>query len=195
MESCGNRTCISTRFLARAAYHVPTPREFVKPSVPVETVLESELSSELASRLQASGGNLSDRSISVTITQEQLTASLRNLIDQAGYGLQSEGAQISIDEEGIEIFVPIKRGEHRSVVKVVGDIKVDNGAPHIRLDEIHLGGFHVPKMLARTIFTRAVDKALSSLVAKLGTYASLQDISYGNGRMTLTGELIVEVLP
>ena len=56
-------------YLARAAYHVPTPREFVKPSVPVETVLESELSSELASRLQASGGNLSDRSISVTITQ------------------------------------------------------------------------------------------------------------------------------
>ena len=33
-----------------------------------------------------------------------LTASLRNLIDQAGYGLQSEGAQISIDEEGIEFL-------------------------------------------------------------------------------------------
>ena len=181
---------------SRVAYTKPEPLREVTAGVPVETYIQTLVTSELASRLQQGGGQLLDPVISVTLPENAITATVQSFSETYGDILiDIQQAQVAISEEiGIEVFLPIKNSSQETAVNIHLMIEVLDGDISIEVQDVWIGSLHVPDMLVSLAISSLINRNAAELNAQFGQYITLSEIDYQDGSVTLSGDLSVEII-
>ncbi len=157
------------------AFSEPEPTRIVEPGASVETVLQEEFASVLTERFVAGGGVITDKSITIPLSERAMTASIRELIQEEGeLSLRAEDAQVVVTEEGLELFVPY------------------DGAQKTAVSDVYLGKLKVPEWFKAAFITSTIEQKLPEINAGLAQYATLSDITYKEGLVEVSGTFEVE---
>jgi energy-coupling factor transporter transmembrane protein EcfT len=179
------------------AYELPEPTRSVSPGVPAQTVLQETFSSTLTRRLYEGGGSLENRSLSVTLSEQSLTASLRSLMEESNIEwLDGSKAQVVIDPEiGIELFVPFSqtRNDLGTAVTARFVLSVTQGQLVVTPTHVQVGLATIPDLFIATFLKPFLEAELASLNMIVIGYAQISDINIYERELVVTGELSVEV--
>lgn len=177
------------------AYEVAIPKRPVTPGVPAQTVMSEAFASTLTRRLYEGEGTLSDRSITVSLEEGSLTASLRSFFEEEDFDwMNVSGVQVVVDPEvGVEVFVPILGRELTTAVTLTLDFWAQEGNLMVAPVKILVGNVQIPDFLV-TVFLKPL---LQAQLAKLNTmmvgYAKISTIEILPRTISLSGELSVEI--
>lgn len=186
---------VKVPLLSQLAYDAPQPIRYVEPGTPVEVLVEETFMSELTARLQSGNGTLEDRSISLTISEESLTATLRSLIEKSGMTFfDTANAQVVLDaQRGVELFVPISNNSRASAITLLLDVGVANGDISVTPTDVHIGNLGIPHVLLTSVFNPLLIQQVEKINTVLTGYASVDSVTLQEGKMILLGELSVEI--
>ncbi|MFA4845524.1 MAG: hypothetical protein WC654_03125 [Patescibacteria group bacterium] len=186
---------VSIPLLTQIAYETPAPIRVVEPGVPVEVFVDEQLKSALTTRLQSGSGEIQDRSVTLTISEESFTATLRSLIDELGVAfLDGSGAQLALDpNSGIELFVPILNNPRASAIVVSLDVGVTDGNVSITPARLRVGSAGLPTFLLTGLLNPLLQTQVEKLNDSLTGYAQIHSVTLKEMEMTLIGELSVEI--
>jgi hypothetical protein len=179
-----------------AFYQPPAPEHEVKAGVPLDTLLNNELTNEINRRLREGGGTLKDRTLTLRLPEESFTALLRNLIETAGTKqLDAARAQMNITKEkGLVLFLPLTDSPLKTALMVGLRAGTENGVLALSVDDLQIGDLNLPAWLYRPLIDPIIKKNLDQLNAAWGKYAKFQSINYEDGAAVVTGEIAVEIL-
>jgi hypothetical protein len=156
---------------------------------------EETLMSELTARLQSGNGEIQNRAVALTLSEESFTASLRSLLEESGMAiLDASGAQVVIDSKaGVELFVPFFDNPRDSAVTITLNVGVVDGNVSITPTHLAVGNLTVPRLVISTLVTPFLQQQLDKLHEILLGYATIDSVAVGEGELTLTGELSIEI--
>ena len=151
--------------LTSLAYDAPQPIRSVEPGTPVEVFVEETLMSELTARLQSGNGEIQDRAVVLTISEESFTASLRSLLQESGIAiLDASGAQLVVDPKiGVEFFVPFLDNPRDSAVTITLDVGVADGNVSITPTHLAVGSLNVPRLVISKLVAPLLQQQLEKL--------------------------------
>ncbi|MEK7620103.1 MAG: hypothetical protein AAB413_02610 [Patescibacteria group bacterium] len=177
------------------AYEIPAPTRPVTSGVPAQTVMSEAFSSTLTRRLYEGGGTLSNRSISVSLEESSITASLRSFLEEGDLDwIDASGAQVVVDPEvGVEIFVPLLGSELETAVTLTFDLGVQEGNLVVTPRKIQVGNAQVPDVLIAVFLKPFLEAELAKLNTAMVGYAKISTIEILPRTMTVSGELSVEI--
>ena len=181
---------------SRLAYDVPQPVRVVSPGVPVETYVQTVVSEEIVKRLYSGQGVLADETMSITLPENALTATLQSMGDVVGMDLfDIEESQVALDETiGAELFFPFKNSEQQTAVRLHMMAVAEDGVVTIEVRDVWVGSLHVPMWLVGVAADAYLKNGLVELNEQMGQYVRINEIEYDNGSMTLSGDLAVDLL-
>ncbi|KKR56119.1 hypothetical protein A2332_01125 [Candidatus Uhrbacteria bacterium RIFOXYB2_FULL_41_18] len=187
---------VSIPFFSRIAYTKPEPLREVSAGVPVETYIQTSVTTELASRLQQGRGQLLDPSIEVTLPENALTASLQSFSEAYGdYVIDVAHSQVVVDEDiGFEIFLPMRSSTQETAVKIQLMMIPEEGTILLDVKDVWIGSLHVPDMLVSFLASAFLERNMQQISSEFRQYVNLQSVEYNNGSLTLIGELSVEII-
>jgi hypothetical protein len=185
---------IEIPLLTSLAYDPPAPIRIVEPGSPIETVAQEVFTSTLTSRLQSGSGELLDRSMTLTLSESSLTATVQSLIEESGIGwIDSSLAQVVLDPSvGVELFAPLRNNPRGSAITLLADVGVQDGNVTITPTQAQIGDLTLPSVLL-SLLNSLVQEQLESLNTSLRGYANLTSVSMTEGTVALVGELSVEI--
>ncbi len=181
---------------SQAAYEEPTPVRVVKPGVPIETIIQEEVTSTLATRLQAGGGTLKDASISLTLSEQSLTASLRNLLENSGdRTIDPSRTQLAVDpEQGFMFFLPFTKSASNSAVQLSVKAEMKDGAIVLVPDAATVGSLRIPKSMVTFFIQPFIEERLVHLNSELASFVQIREILYQEGQVVIEGDIAVKIL-
>lgn len=176
------------------AYDVPAPTRDVTPGVPAETVVDEAFSTTLARRLYEGGGELSNRSIELTLSEASLTASMRSFLEGSDLDwIDPTRTQLVVDPKvGVELFVPFL-SELETAATLTFDISSSGGNLVVTPKDVHIGSAKVPSFLIATFLKPFLEAELEQLNASMVGYATISTIQLLPRELVIEGELAVEV--
>ncbi len=177
------------------AYHTPEPLHTVEPGVPVDVFAHEQLTSEVTKRLQAGSGEIEDRTISLTISESSLTATLRSLMEESGLTfLDAHEAQIALSPgSGASLFVPLSNNDLHSAITLEMDVGVLDGKIALTPTLLRVGSLNVPRVFLVRLLDPLIAQEVETLNDELTGYADVTAVQVTEGFVTLTGELSVEI--
>lgn len=177
------------------AYHTPEPIHTVEPGVPVDVFVNEQLTSEVTKRLQAGSGVIEDRTISLTISESSLTATLRSLMEESGLTfLDASVAQIVLSpSSGASLFVPFTNNDLHSAIALEMAVGVLDGKISLTPTLLRVGSLEVPRVFLVRLLDPLIAQEVATLNDELTGYAAVSAVEVTEGFVTLTGELSVEV--
>ncbi len=181
--------------VSRFAFSEPVPVRIVPIGVSAEVQSETQFQSILTQRLQEQRGILTDRSVSLEITESALTTTLQN---QLGNISQSPfirpRAQIVILEEGpIEVFLPFRVKDQETTLVIQLGVEAKDGRFDLHLSEVRVGSVQVPRMLVASMIQPFVTKELASLNQVLSSYMRVEELRMERGILKVSGMFTVEL--
>ncbi|MBM5789995.1 hypothetical protein FJZ23_02845 [Candidatus Parcubacteria bacterium] len=177
------------------AYREPVPERVVLPGVPMETALDEQVTSALATRLQEGGGTLKDRAVVLSLDERSLTASLRTLLENSqNTTLDPASAQASIDPNaGITLFLPLARSPHKTALQISAIGRVEQGQLVFNLHDLRLGSLPVPDALTSFFLRPFLRGKIADANALLGSFVDIKEVEYGRGTVTVRGQFAVDI--
>lgn len=186
---------VEVPLLTSLAYDAPKPIHPVEAGTPVEVFVEEQLKSEITSRLQSGSGELQDRSVSLVISEEAFTATLRSFVEESGIALlDGSETQLALDPNiGAELFVPLKNNPRASAVIVTMEVGVVDGDITITPTHLRVGSLELPRFVVTKLLNPLLQQEVVKLNDGLTGYADIDSVVGTAGEMTLTGRLSVEI--
>lgn len=175
-------------------YQEPEPTHQVLATVPIEESVSDEITSTINQRLQP--GSLDfDRGFSISILEGSLTASVQNLLDQAGY-FENDTAQVVVSEEvGLEVFLPVAESPLNTAMTVeLSPYINDQGVIDVEINRLKIGSLNLPIWLVRLILTKPLDLVIWELNKNFVSYIDLSEVLLTEGAVTFTGDIAVDIL-
>lgn len=187
---------VSVPGFSKFAYHQPVPEHIVPSGVPMETVIDQQVKTILTQRLQAGGGKLDDTSVTFTVDEKSLTASLRNVLEQSGdKTIESAGAQVIVSpEKGFSFFLPFQETVRKTALQFSVKAQVHDGVLELRPESLSIGSLPIPNVLTAFFLQPFIHGKISELNKALGSYMELREIVYESGRVIITGNFSVQVM-
>ncbi len=174
------------------AFSEPKPTRTVNPGASIETVLQEEFATVLTERFVAGQGTITDRSITLPLSERAMTASIRELIKEEGeFSLRAEDAQVVITTEGLEIYIPYDGAKSTALIANVRADVVD-GQIQITIQDVYLGSLRVPGWFKAMTVAPVIEEKVPELNAALAQYATLESIEYQGGQVVVTGTFEIE---
>lgn len=179
---------VSIPLFSSLAYRIPEPSHVVEAGTPLETLMQTELASVLS---QAVLEGRETGSISIDIPESALTASIRGAVsDAAEEQFTASRVQVAVlEDRGLEVFLPLANNDNQSAFTFRVKIGVEEDGLHAELQDVRLGRFRLPDWMTNAFIQPIVDSAVSEMNAQLETYATVEDITYHDGFVTLKGLL------
>jgi hypothetical protein len=187
---------VTVPIISQLVYKEPQPIHRVEAGVPLDVLITETFNSLITERLQAGGGNLSDRSIQVSLPESAITTSLRSLAEENDIAwFDSQKIQVAIEsEKGVEIFVPLVNWDNNNAVRMLLTPSVENGIISLSNLSVSLGNFTFPSWLTNLLVKPMAEKGLESLNQKISSYISLENIELFDGKLDVSGSLVVEIM-
>ncbi len=187
---------VSIPLLSRVAYKPLEPTRIIYPGTPVDVVAQETFQTTIAYRLQEGGGEIKDKSISLKIREESLTATLRDTLSVSGLNFfDGANAQIAVLKNGhFEIFIPVTGINKESSVVLNLSAQIDDGNVVLEIGKMKLGSLTVPKALVSSLVGGAAKNELEILNKDLGSFMKIDSILYEKGQVEFAGSLTVEVV-
>lgn len=186
---------VNVPLLTAAAYHRPEPAHPSPPTVPLDAYVSNLLSRELTARLQAGGGTLQDRAITIQIPEGSFTASLRAALQANGQtAIDPVSSQVAVVADGLELYLPLANNPRGSAV--VLRLRMDAGQDGltVRVSDLTVGSLPIPDAITQAVLMPAIQQSFAGFAKELGRYAVITSVSYGQGAVTMSGELTPDVL-
>ncbi|MBI5370068.1 hypothetical protein HZA85_02695 [Candidatus Uhrbacteria bacterium] len=177
------------------AYHPPVPERTVLPGVPMERVVDERVKSLIAQRLQDGQGKLSQTAISLEISEQSLTASLRSALGkQMDDTLDSATAQVRIDPDtGFTFFVLFKNSPRASALQFSVYASAHDGTVELKPERFIVGSLPIPNALTAFFLQPFIQSKLNDFNALLGSYVQMKSIDYQAGVVIINGDLAVQI--
>lgn len=178
------------------AYNKPVPEHLVSPGISVGEVIEKTFRQEVTERLQAGDGELVEKNIQLSLSEENLTASLQEEIRVNGETFfDSSGAQVVLSSGGqVEIYIPFTDSELETAIIVTLKPIVNNGKLDVEIQKMKIGSLTIPKGIAEKSFLDGdLPTALFGDSSSYEGIVSFEEISVQEGILRLGGVLEVEV--
>lgn len=187
---------VSVPGFSQFAYHEPSPERVVSPGVPMETLIDQQVKTTLTQRLQAGGGKLSDTSVTFSIDERSLTASLRSVLEQSGdQTIESTLAQVTVSpEKGFTFFLPFKEAVRKTALQISVNAHVRDGTLELQPQSLSIGSLRIPDVLTAFFIQPFIHGKLSELNTALGSYMELREITYEQERVIVKGNFSVQIL-
>ena len=178
------------------AYNQPEPIRIVESGQFLDKKIQQELGDVLTQRLQAGGGQINDKNISVALSEESYTASLQAAIaSEAADFFDAGNAQVVIDPEvGIEIYIPVSESSLETALLVNLAASVEDDGLEAQVQSIKIGSLGVPVSLVdRQLQSAVLTPLLEQLSNEIDRFGEITGVSLSDGFLTLDGQLLVEV--
>ena len=178
------------------AYREPQPSYEVTPGIPVETFVSEQIKTQLVQKLQTNGETLKDTSMSFTLPESSLTASLRTIIKETADSLFDHAhAQVSITkEQGFTLFLPLQNSNQHTAVQVSFKAEIVNGVIELMPESALIGSLPISGSLLTFLFQPFLQDRLQSLSQEIRSFVELDHIEYQDGSVQVVGKLSVTIL-
>jgi hypothetical protein len=186
---------VTIPLLSTLAFKDPEPTRVVEPGVSAEVYMEEWFTTLLTTRLVQGGGVIQDKGFSLTLPEESLTSSMRNLLAESQMEMiQHEQVQVLIEPDQVmELFVPLEVNGKRTAATLMITLGATDGATSVQLNEIQIGSYRLPKFVIAAFLTPTIERELQDVNARLSGYVDITTLSTQQGDLLLEGELIAEV--
>lgn len=177
------------------SYHRPEPSHEVVATTPLDQYVSAVISRELTARLQAGGGTIKDRAISIDLPEGAFTASLRQAFrDNPQTAFDAKRVQVAVDGDGMEMYLPFSDNPAGSAVLL--RLRVDAGQDGLtlRVSDLRVGSLPVPDLVTKATLMPAIQDSFAGFAKQLARYANISTVSYAQGKVTLMGELSDDAL-
>ncbi|MBI4435641.1 hypothetical protein HY630_03140 [Candidatus Uhrbacteria bacterium] len=179
------------------ANEAPAPTREVTPGVPVETVLNEAFTSTLTRRLYEGGGELTNRSVEVAVSEASLTASLRTFLegDELEW-IDASHSQIVVEPGvGIELFVPLSLESQQpgTAATIVFELSAMEGNLVVTPISVRVGKAKIPDLVIAVFLRPLLEAELAKLNAAMVGYAQISSIETLPRELLIKGELSVEI--
>ncbi|MBI4714193.1 hypothetical protein HY771_03350 [Candidatus Uhrbacteria bacterium] len=173
---------------SKFAFDKPEPERLVNPGVPIEKVLEEQVLSKLKT------GSVNE-TISLTLTEESLTASLRSILESSADGLIDAGlSQVSISSDrGFTFFLPLSNSESGTALTLSVKANIKDGAVELIPEELKIGSLSVPDSFTALFLQSFVKDQLADANKILGSYVQIEEVEYKEGSVVVRGKVVAEV--
>ncbi|MFH1186030.1 MAG: LmeA family phospholipid-binding protein [Chloroflexota bacterium] len=132
--------------------------------------------------------SLTEGTLRLTITQEQLTAYLASRLSMQDPPLITE-PQVVLGEQEMVVYGRARAGIFEANLAVTAQFAIDqSGQPEFRISDAELGPLPMPQALRDSI-AAAVDEALTGYIGPVAIGFRLESIEISSGIMTITGRL------
>jgi uncharacterized protein YpmS len=162
------------------------PSRSVEPTntpVPTATVDPKALEDQLAT---ASARFNSTGDLSITVTQEQLTAVVAQKLSEQT-DIKITDPLVQLQENQVILSGKVTVGLLTPLAKIVFEPYVENGIPKVKAVSANFGSIPVPDQLLNQI-TDSINQNLSQYVEANGKSIEIESIQISDGQMTLTGK-------
>lgn len=178
------------------AYEELKPERTVAPGVPIETVISEQVKTTLAQRLQASGGKLNDASISLVLTEQSLTGSLRSLLEGSdGATIDSSRTQVIVSpEKGFTFYLPLKESARPTAMELSVKASVKDGAIELIPEGAKIGALPIPKSVITFFLLPFIQEKLASLNTELTSFIQINELDYQEGKVMVEGTIAVKIM-
>ena len=186
---------VNVPVVSSMAFSESVPVRVVKAGIPAEQLSESEFKKVLIGRVQAGGGTLFDRSITLGLPESSLTATLQNTLKQyPNTNIDASHAQIVVlPNQELELFIPLQVDGRRMALVAHVSLVADKGLFDLKLLNVRLGSFQAPSMLVAALVQPFVNQQLASLNQALSSYMHVDSLITQDGVLTASGTFTVEV--
>lgn len=181
--------------ISRFAYHTPVPERIVSPGVPADKIIDKQVKSILAERLQAGAGVLENRSLKMTITEQSLTASLRLILEQGGDEIfDVDRTQVTVNPKtGLSFFLPLAKKSNGTALSISVVATLANGVVELQPQSFRVGALGVPNVLTAFFLRPFIHDKISAFNKVLGSYVEIDAIEYEQESVTVSGRLAVTI--
>jgi len=178
------------------AYKTPAPLHEVKPGVVLEAYVSDNFNSLLTQRLQAGGGELKDRSVSLKLPENSLTASFQETLTSSNLSFfDAMHSQVAIDkDQGIELFIPLAGQTNGNAVRFLLQLTTNNGGLSIVSVKSSVGNLNMPVWFSDAVVKPLLERGLIMVNQKLSQYLSIESLEFNDSEIILLGTITVEVI-
>lgn len=177
------------------AFEQPVPERQVEAGVVFEQAVQEQFQTALTQSLHEGGGTLAIETISIRVTEESLTASVREVLQDSGVGfVLADEAQVSVHEEGLRAHVPIQGDGQETAAELLVRIDTQDGNLVIRIESVELGSVQIPTVLVSSLLGSIMDSYVNELSRAMSSYASINQVAYQEGWVEIQGTFNVEVV-
>lgn len=182
-------------WVSSLVYKIPTPLHEVSPGVLAEAYVSDYFNSLITERLQTGGGELTDRNVSLILSEADITATLRNFLASGELSFfESDRAQIATEKEtGAEIFIPLANTNNENALRLLLKPVVESGQPSLAFLKISIGNFNLPLWLSDLVLKPLANWGLEAAKQKFASYSTLDRLELEDGQIKITGSLTVQV--
>ncbi len=161
-------------FISDVVYHVPTPSALVEP--------KPDQVEQLSARLEAQAKDFSGGTVELTLSQEELTALIRQKVPSA---------TVSVREGLVDYFGPIEFPQFGKQIKLYLTVslspEVEQGRLHLILKKLTVGQLGIPAGLLNQI-SKLLQKNLVD-TNELIKQITIESVTVSSGEITLRGNI------
>jgi len=173
-------------FFSQKFYHEPQPVYVVDSSG--VTASQKDLYNLLKKEVTEAGltlGKAGDFSVFLELSEEQLTAILRDKIyENETMAKKVEYAQASISDDNIEIY--IKNNDPSNLVLTINvEPRINDGKLDLKIVGFKLGLLKLPNFLGNITLAYMSEKTINSFLTVLSSYGQIKNIDLNQGEMIL----------
>jgi len=182
--------------LTQMFYSVPEPVRQVVPTQTFEEVMSDQLTELINERIQSVGGADIDRSLSLDLEEDVLTASLQVLLaNQDKYFETSEIQLAAVAPDQLELFMPLANNKLDSALTASLVPLIDQeGMLDLSIQSLRVGNLKLPNWTVGLILNRPLDLIVWQLNKNMSQYATWESVQVYDKVLTLTGEINVNIL-
>lgn len=186
---------ISVPLFSQFAFSVPQPVHVVSPGISADQVAQTYFQTTVIKRLQAGGGELKDKSISLSLSENSLTSMLQNQLKLAGVDfIDSAKAQIAVlPNNELEVFLPVRWNQQSSAFIIKMKIIAEQGSFNLHVEQMMLGKMYVPSSLIAVFMESFVNRELATLNQALSSYIKVDSFKTDQGQLMISGIFTVEI--
>jgi hypothetical protein len=177
-------------------YSVPEPVREVVPTQTFEEAMSDQLTELINERIYSIGGADIDRSLSLNLEEDVLTASLQVLLaNQDKYFETPEIQLASVVPDQLELFMPLANNELDSALTVSLVPSIDQeGMLDLSIQSLHVGNLKLPNWIVGLVMNRPLDLMTWQLNKNMSQYATWESVQVHDKMLTLIGEINVNIL-
>jgi len=186
---------VQVPMISSAAFTRPIPSHLVRPGVLLEDSVPTYFKETFIKRFQEGGGKITDRSVSIPLSEQSITASLQSQLQNSRVDfVDVKQAQVAVlENKGLEIFLPITIHQQTTAVKAEVSISASNKTLQLVLGDVQIGSVLLPSFLVQQITQPYINDQLQTLNRLLGSYMRVENVQYDNGRLLLNGTFEADV--
>ena len=177
-------------------YSVPEPVREVVPSQTFEEAMSDQLTELINERIQDIGGADIDRSLSLDLEEDVLTASLQVLLANQDKYFETTEIQLAVvAPDQVELFMPLADSELDSALTVSLVPLIDQeGMLDLSIQSLRVGNQKLPNWIVGLVMNRPLDLMVWQLNKNMSQYATWESVQVYDKVLTLTGEINVNIL-